>query len=95
MKVAVPAASLTVTSPITSDGVASSSVMVAGPVAAAFVVVPAVRVAVSVKVSLFSSSVSLTIGERTRTLVEPAAIVAVAPATQVVPPSVETSSVAA
>ena len=92
VKVAVPAASLTVTSLITSDGTGSLSVIVAVPVAAALEVVPALRVAVSVKVSLVSFSVSLTIAERTSTLVEPAAMVAELPAAQVVPPSVDTSS---
>ena len=94
MKVAVPAASFTVTLLIARLGVASSSVMVAVPSAPAFVVVPAVFVAVSVKVSAASSSASFVIGVRTCTLVVPAAIVALAAGVHVAPPSVETSSAA-
>ena len=62
------------------------------PTALAFVVVPAVRVAVSVKVSAFSSSRSSVIGVRTSTLVVNGAIVALPANVQVAPPSVETSS---
>ena len=90
VKVAVPAASLTVMSLTDKLGVASSSVMVAVPLADALVVVPAVRVAVRVKFSLTSSSASLVMGVRTSTEVVPAAMVAVVALDQVVPPSVDT-----
>jgi hypothetical protein len=95
VKLAVPAASSTVTSPMARVGVASSSVIVAVPVALALDVVPDVREAVNAKVSSGSSSVSPTIGARTSTLVAPAAIVAEVAAFHVAPPSVETSSAAA
>ena len=90
MKVAVPAASFTVTLLIARLGGGSLSAIVAVPTALAFVVVPAVRVAVSVKVSALSSSVSFTTGVRTSTLVLPAAIVALAASAQLTPPLVET-----
>ena len=54
---------------------------------------PAVRVAVRLKVSSISSSVSFVIGARTSTLVLPAAMVALLALTQLAPPSVETCSV--
>ena len=92
MNVAVPAASFTVTSLIVNDGCGSLSAIVAIPAAFAFVVTPAVTVAVSVKVSVFSLIASSTIGVRTSTLVLPDAIVAFAAAVHVAPPSVETSS---
>ena len=91
MKVIVPASSFTVTSSMLSVGAASLSVIVAVPAALAFVVVPDVRVAVSVKVSAASFSASFVIGVRTSTLVVSGAIVALVPAVQVAPPSVETS----
>ena len=90
MKVIVPAASFTVTSLIASEGAASLSAIVPVPLAPALVVVPAVRVAVSVKVSAASSSRSFVIGVRTSTLVAPAAMVALAASAHVAPPSVET-----
>ena len=85
MKVAVPAASFTVTSSIVTFGGRSLSVIVPVPAALAFVVLPAVRVAVKVKVSAASSSRSFTIGVRTCTLVLPAAIVALAASTHTPP----------
>ena len=90
MKVIVPAASFTVTSSIDRLGVASSSVIVPVPAAPALVVVPAVFVAVRVKVSAASSSRSSVIGVRTSTPVVPAAMVALVASAHVVPPSVET-----
>ena len=92
MKVIVPAASFTVTSPIAIAGARSSSVIVPVPSALAFVVVPAVTVAVSVKFSAFSSSASSVTGVRTSTLVLSGAIVAPVAGAHVSPPSVETSS---
>ena len=90
MNVIVPAASFTVTSLIVMFGGGSLSTIVPVPTALGFVVLPAVRVAVSVKVSLFSSSVSFTIGVRTSTLSVPAGIVALVASTHEIPPSVET-----
>ena len=75
-------------------GGGSLSLIVPVPDALAFVVVPAVRVAVKRNVSTFSSSVSFTIGVLTSKLVLPAAIVALAADTHVTPPFVETSSAA-
>ena len=66
-------------------GASSSSVIVAVPSADAFEVVPALVVAVSVKVSSPSKMVSVLIGVRTRALVSPAAKVAVVASTQLVP----------
>ena len=91
MNVAVPAASFTVTSLIEKTGVASSSVIVAVPVATALLVMPLLRVAGSVKSSTASSSRSFVIGVRTSTLTVPAAIVALVPAAHVRPASVEIS----
>ena len=91
MKVAVPAASLIVTSSIENAGGASLSVIVAVPVAFAFVVVPAVTVALRVKFSSPSLTTSSVIGVRTSTLVLPAAIVAFAAGVHVAPPSIDTS----
>ena len=95
VKVAVPAASLTVTSSIENCGVGSLSVRVALPVALA-ARAPLTGVAVNVKASVFSSIASSTVARRSSTLVRPAAM-ATLPATvdQLAPPSVETSSVAA
>ena len=66
--------------------------MVPVPVAAGLLVIPALTVAVSVNVSVASFTTSSVIGVRTSTLVVPAAMVALVPATHVSPPSVETSS---
>jgi hypothetical protein len=71
-------------------GATSLSTIVAVPVALAFEVLPEARVAVSVKVSLPSKTVSSTRATRARTEVWPAAMVAVDALAQVVPPSVET-----
>ena len=65
VKVAVPAASLTVTSLIASDGAASSSVIVSVPVEPA---------TLTVTVSLTSSSASRTTGIEIVKLVTPAGI---------------------
>ena len=92
VKVAVPAASSTVTLSIERLGVASSSVLDAVPAAEGLALTPAVRVAVSGKVSAASSNAAAATGVLTSTLVAPATIVAVAPAFQLVPPSVEISS---
>ena len=90
VKVAVPAASLTVTLLIERAGGGSLSAIVPVPIALAFVVVPTVRVAVRVKVSAGSSSASFTTGVRTSTLVVPAAMVALVASAQVAPPFVDT-----
>src|SRR5205807_6313904 len=90
VNVAVPAASFTVTLLIDSAGAPSLSPIVPVPVADAFVVTPAVTVAVSVKFSVASNSASSTIGVRASTDVPPAAIVADAASAHVAPPSVET-----
>lgn len=84
VKVAVPAASLTVTSSMRKLGV-SSSTMVPVPLAAGLVVVPPVTVAFRVKVSLPSARLSLAIGVRTCTLVLPAGMVAAVALTQAPP----------
>ena len=63
--------------------------MVPVPVADKFAVVPLVRVAVKVKVSLFSLRLSCRSGTRTKTLVAPAENVAVVLVVHVVPPSVD------
>ena len=90
VKVAVPAASLTVTSLTASVGAASLSVIVIVPLADAFDVVPATAgVAVKLNVSLTSLIVSLLIGVRTNTLVAPTAIVTDGPSTQLNPPSID------
>ena len=91
MKLIVPAASLRVASPIKSSGSPSSSVIVAVPVALAFVVVPEVRAAVSVKASDASFTASSISGVRARMLVAIGAKAALVPAIHVAPPSVEIS----
>ena len=91
VKVAVPAASFTVTSLIDIVGGLSSSTIVAVPAAETFLVVPLLTVAVSVKFSADSFSVSSVIGVRTSRLVLPAAKVALDAELHVAPPSVETS----
>ena len=93
VKVAVPAASLTVTSSIESSGAASLSTMLATPVEGA-ASAPLTGVAVNVKVSVFSSIASSVVARRSCTLVLPGAIETLPDTVdQVAPLSVETSRV--
>ena len=91
VKVIVPAASLTVTSLIESDGGPSLSMMPATALAGAKAA-PLTGVALSVKDSVASWRASSVVGRRNCTLVVPAGIVTLPATGSQVVPSVETSS---
>ena len=95
MKVTVPAVSFTATLLMLRVGSASSSVMVARPLAEVLRVLPAVVVAVRMKVSTSSSSASFAKGVRTSAEVWPAGRARTVASRQVAPPSRDTCRLSA